>query len=236
MTKIGLTGEQARDKILKRIDELGNSTMESLVEDQLNESLLEILNIHDWKDLQRKTELAYSAGSYDEPSLDMPEDCDRIVTLKPQGDVTVMEYVSPQKFSDFKVLYKTPEYPWIYTVLELTRIGTGNCPDQVIAVWPEPSTNQVFELWYIYHIDEITDFSEVPNLPNHIWYLVRKHALAEVLGHLEWDSKVVAAEYGSYEILLNRFKNREKYGDDRQLRIEMDPRITIWKYRRFRGL
>ena len=231
MTKLSMTYQEARDWILSRIDEKGNSNWQDRVEIQLNLSLLEVMSEYDWKTLRRKTTLTYNESAFCDACIELPEDCDRIlVMLSTLDNMNPLIYNDSFEFAIAPTKYKTPNYPSIYTEYNLERDDTSESPNQVIEIWPEPSDGATFYLWYIEHIDELTDndLAKVPLIHNSLWRLVIQHALIESLIANEHDRKVCEFEQQRYFIMLDKIKSREESGQDSPKQMELNIRNTSY--------
>lgn len=231
MTSVTKTIDEARNYILKRIDSIDDTDMKTWVLEMLNYAIIDIVTAHNWELLQRKTTLTYSTN--DDHLITLPSDCDRIIVLRPtasNGKLLPLEGVSPTELEKIKARYSY-DTPRFYCSYDFSQSTTATVPHQRIEVYSEPSDGDVFTLWYIQHIEELTetDASKVPPIPPPIWRMIIKSALVECLEMTSESSVILKLENLKLMKMMDDIKSREKLSTSQPREIKSSEYERDWK-------
>jgi hypothetical protein len=228
MVSITKTIQEARDHILKRVNALDKTNMQTLVLEFLNLALIDIVTSHNWELLQRKATLTYSTNA--DNALVLPSNCDRIIVIKSTSQYKLpMEGMSPREFETTKSRYDFTE-PKVYCGLDFAQSTTANAPYQRIEIYNPPANGDTFTCWYIQHFTEFetTDLGLVPNIPPPIWRLVIKAALIETLEYNEADKNTIQFENAKLLAMAQGLKSREKHKTSAPREIKSTEKYKDW--------
>lgn len=231
MATIAKTIREARDHLLKRINMLGVSTWEAVALELLNDSQTVISSAHDWYFLHNIGTLTFSDAT---GIVNLPSDCDRVMSLHKDGSDYMVKLLDPQSFVSITEDDNVTE-PIFYTVRQSYQSATTSSPVIKVEFYSRPSSGSSYEIRYIRYLDEFlsTNLDIVPNIPPHIWDLICRHATLEALKMEKAPNNIIQYESGHIATYLNLYKAREKYGQTRQNEIRQRGDVSVHYQTRF---
>jgi len=211
--------------------------MATVVKENIQNALVEVTSLHDWEALQRKTDLTYNEDPLCIGEIELDEDVDRILILRPQ-DTTYppLDKIPAALFEEYQTRYVEPSKPRWYTYVAPDHSVDTAIPILKIKLWPTPADGDVFPMWYIEHIAEITDWDKVPKLPSHLWHLVALRTMAIMVTRMDMGKNAILQANTDYEAYLARMLVREEYGDDSPKEIRQSMTVSSWYKRRRQSL
>lgn len=233
MGKIAFSPRQVRDNILKRVGAVDKEGYQETVLYLMNEAIIEIVAIHEWECLSKKTILTYS-GNLGTGVFEMPVDFDRVILFKEDNTSRLpLVRMTNEEFERYKVTHDVT-YPAVYTQYTLDQDSSSIHPDEQVEVYKTPTVGDNFILRYIRTIDEITssDLDRIPNVPQFLWRAISKMTEVKVLENEEKPSSIIEREIAMLQITIDQAKSRDTRGAKKPRAFVQDPKVSAWKLRR----
>lgn len=230
MAKFTQTIQEARDRILTRLNAVGSSDWQTRVIEQLNHAVVFVSTCHDWKYLRKKDTIITTDAT---GLVTLPSDCDRILSIHEPGADYFLAELEPLTFEQYQE-DASVDSPMFWCVRGYAQDTSTESPSMQIEIYTAPASGASYEIWYIKTVDEIlsSDLSDVPNIPPHIWELVVHKAMVECLKLQESPQSTINTEERHFMTTLELMKRREDRGGAHRTRMRNHEEILSYRNRR----
>jgi hypothetical protein len=211
------TFQEAINHILKRGGVESSEEYEDILITILNDAFIFVAALHDWEYLRKYTTVTTADAT---GVVNMPADFDRVLGFQVLNSEYPLLKVQPSDFMAAKRDSNMTE-PRVFCVYGYTQSGdTTIHPLQQVEIHTAPTTGVTLQLWYIKVIDELIDTStsldDVPNIPFHIWDLVKRKSTIELLKMQEASATTINQEERHLLQFISIYKGREDKGSARR--------------------